>query len=449
MHNSKAAWFRVIIFIILLFMINYTLIFVFVPKGGNARMTMREMYSQKENIDVAFIGASLSERDVYPYIMDKKLGVKTFDYAFPSQMFVGTYYSLKELFDYQKPKLIILTAEQLNFTIKEEKTLAYTSTAPYMKSFINQIEYYFMSSALDGAYLDRLFPWRGYHVNSVQALMKNFHEKLDKSYINYPEPGQVEDFEKNKTGYIGNGAIKLNPNDPNGTINYNNLKVSRTNRNISEIQGKNVEYLKKISELCKENNCELILLNPPAPVYQVLRVNNYFDFNNEIAKIAKDLNIEYYDYSLIKSELFKLNENYFCDGEHLNSTGAKAFSESFADFLKLRQNGEDMGKYFYTPEEYKASINYIANTWFNFTKDGGKIKLTADSTHGTKVTPEYQFVLTDLETGEQKIIRDYDKSPTFIFDSSEYKKYKIRVNARVNGASDDKLTRYYEEEISK
>lgn len=449
MHNSKTAWLKVITFVIVFIMINYALTFAFVPKGNNTRMMMREMYSKKENIDIAFVGASLSERDINPYTMDKELGLKTFDYAFPSQMFVGTYYSLKELFNYQKPKLIILTAEQNNFTSKVEKSLVYLSTAPYMNSFFNEVQYYFASSAQDGSYLDRLFPWRGYHVDSIQNLIKNIYGKLTPTYINYPEAGQVEALANNKSGYIGKGAVKVNPTDSKGTINYDNVKGSHDIRNISDIQKMDVDYLKKISDLCKANNCKLILLTTPAPVYQVLRVKNYFDFNNEIAKIAKNLNIEYYDYNLIKPELFKSKEDYFSDAEHLNSNGAEAFSESLANFLKLRQNGEDMNKYFYKPEEYNAAENYVSITWFSFTKKDSKITLTADSIHGTKVTPEYQFVLTDLQNGKEQIIRNYDKNPTFVFDSTTYKKYKIRVNAKTSGSNDNNNVRYYEEDISK
>lgn len=67
-----------------------------------------------------------------------------------------------------------------------------------------------------------------------------------------------------------------------------------------------MEYLEKISQLCKENNCELILLTTPFPTFQILRVKNYFEFDNKVAEIAKNLNIEYYNYNLIKPELFKL-----------------------------------------------------------------------------------------------------------------------------------------------
>jgi hypothetical protein len=448
MHNSKAAWFRAIIFVIVFIMINYVLTFLVVPKGDISRMAMREMYSQTKNIDVVFAGASFSQRDINPYIMDKELGCNTFNYAFSAQTYTGTYYSLKELFNYHKPKLIVLTTDPTNYTTKEEKALVFLSVAPYMKSLFNKIQYYF-GSAQDGSYLDRLFAWRGYHVKSIQDAINNVYGKLDSSYINYPKPGQIEDLATHKSGYIGKGAIKVDSNDPQETVNYDNLKIPYSNININDVQEKNVEYLKKISELCKANNCELILLDAPFPTFQVLKVKNYFEFDNEVTKIAKDLNIEYYNYNLIKPQLFKLDGDYFSDNEHLNSSGAEAFSKSLAAFLKLRQNGDDMSKYFYTPEEYYASINYISITSFNWTQNDNKIKLVADSFHGSKVVPEYQFVLTDLETGKQHIIRDYDKNPNFVFDSTSYKKYKIRVNARVTGSDNNEAIRYYEETISK
>lgn len=448
MHNSKAEWFRATIFLMVFIIINYALTFIFVPKGDISRMAMREMYSETTNIDVVFAGASLSQRDINPYIMDQELGCNTFDYAFSQQLYIGSYYSLKELFNYHKPKLIVLTTDPNIYTMKEEKPLVYLSVEQYMTSLLYKIQYYF-GSAQDGSYLDRLFAWRGYHVDSVQDVIKNSSEKLNSSYINYPEPGQVEAFSKQKNGYIGKGAIKVETNDSSGILNYDNLKISYDSRGINDIQEKNIEYLKKISELCKINNCKLILLNPPTPMFEVLRIKNYFEFDNEIEKIAKDLGIEYYNYNLIKPELFMLQGDYFADKEHLNSTGQEVFSKSLANFLKLRQNGEDMSKYFYTSDEYYASINYVALTCFNWTKNDNSITLTANSFQGSKVVPEYQFVLTDTETGQQHIIRDYDKNPNFVFDSTPYKKFKIRVNARVSGSNDNEAIRYYEEEIAK
>lgn len=212
MRNFKYKWFSGIIFIMVFIILSYGLAFVLVPKGNYSRMTMREMYSEKKDFDVVFAGASLSQRDINPYIMDKELGENTFNYAFSQQMFVGTYYSLKELFSYHKPKLIVLTVDPDNFTSKEEKPIVFLSVSLYMKSFLNKLEYYFASSQ-DGSYLDRLFPWRGYDVKSPLDVVNNIYGKFDSFYTDYPKPGQVEAMENNKSGYVGKGFNKVDPSD--------------------------------------------------------------------------------------------------------------------------------------------------------------------------------------------------------------------------------------------
>lgn len=450
MRSSKKAWCRAIIFTLVFITANYALTFVLVPKGDISRMVIREMYSETKNFDIVFAGASLSQRDIDPYIIDKELNCNSFDYSFSQQQFSGTYYSLKELFKYHKPKMIVVSMDPSNFTTPEEQPISYYSVALYMKSFLNKVQFYF-GSAKEGSALDKLFVWQGYHVKTINEAISNVYEKLEPSYINYPEPGQVEAFSTRKDGYIGKGALKFDYNDPKNLINYDTLGKFNHNTvyNISDIQKNNVEYLRKISELCKKNNCELILLTTPFTKYEVLRVKNYFEFDDEVAKIAKKLGIVYYNYNLIKPQFFNPQDDYFIDYIHFNSKGKEAFSESLANFLKLRDEGKDMSEYFCKTEEYYASVNYVTNTWFTYTKNDNSITLVGDSFHGSNVVPEYQFVLTDLESGENHIIRDYDTNPSFVFDSKSYKKYKVRVNARAAGCTSDELTRHYEEDIVK
>lgn len=89
--------------------------------------------------------------------------------------------------------------------------------------------------------------------------------------------------------------------------------------------------------------------------------------------------------------MFKLKNDYLADTEHLNTKGAEAFSKSLAAFLKKRQNGDDMSKYFYKQDEYYASIDYVSSAWFNWKKSDSTITLKADSLHGSKVIPEYNL----------------------------------------------------------
>ncbi|HBJ1651441.1 MULTISPECIES: hypothetical protein [Clostridium] len=449
MHNSKKAWVRVIIFILLFIIINNFLIFIICPKGNYSRSTILEMYSETENIDVVFSGSSYSIKGINPYIMDEQLENNTFCYGFSAQIYIGTYYSLKELFKYHKPKTVILNTDLESYTREKEDIMAYIPNFLYMKPSFDKFKFYLDSSEQGGSYINKLFLWPEYHVKSLKEIPNNIKAKLDPNYINYPQEEQLEDYKNKKYGYIGKGFVNVDPNDPKNVLNDNKLgKMEIKSTDLSKIKESNVEYFKKIVDLCKENDSELILVHFPLPTYRIFNENNYFKFDEEIYSIAKENGIEYYNYNLTKPELFKSKTEYFQDYAHLNANGAEVFSKSFAEFLKLRSSGENMSKYFYTPEEYFDTINYINNTWFTWKMDKDKIDIKADSFYGNNIKPEYQFILIDSKTGKKEVIRDYDTNPNFTLKKPKLSTYKIRVNAREVG-NNVEFSRYYEEEFGK
>lgn len=447
MHNSKVMWIKAVVFLIIFVLINSVLNFILCPKYNYSRNTLREMYNQEQNIDVVFAGSSYSIKDVNPYIMDERLGCNTFSYGFSAQIYQGTYYCLKELFEYHKPKLVVLNTDLFSYTRKEEDVMAYIPVEANIRSTKNKIDYYF-ASVRNGSYLDRLFFWRGYHVKSPKEALDNIKDKINPNYANYPTEEQLEKYKDSKGGYIGKGFVLVDEKNKKNVLNDNTLGVRhRETTELSEIQPSNVEYFKKIVELCKSNNSELVLMQMPLPTYRIFEEVNYFKFSEKISEIAEQEGIEFYDYNLIKPELFKSETSYFQDYAHLNGKGAEVFSKSLAEFLNLRSVGQDMSQYFYSPEEYCKSINYINNTWFTTKSDDEKITFIADSYYGSNVIPEYQFILTDTKTGKSKVIRDYSTDTTLTIEEPK-SNYKIRLNAREKG-SDVEYSRYYEKEVKK
>lgn len=449
MHNSKNAWIRAILFILIFIIINNFLIFAICPKGNYSRNTILEMYSEKENIDLVFAGSSYSIKGINPYIMDEKLKNNTFCYGFSAQIYIGTYYSLKELFKYHNPKTIVLNTDLESYTREKEDIMAYIPSFLYMKPSFDKLKFYLDSSKQGGLYINKLFLWPEHHVKSLKEISSNIKAKLDSNYSNYPQEEQVEDYKNKKYGYIGKGFVNVDPNDSKNVLNDNKLgKMERKSTDLSKINKSNVEYFQKIVNLCKDNNAELILVHFPLPNYRIFNESNYFKFDEEINRIAKEQGIDYYNYNLIKPELFKSKTEYFQDYAHLNGKGSEVFSKSFAEFLKLRSSGEDMGKYFYTPEEYFDTINYINNTWFTWKIKEDKIDIKADSFYGNNIKPEYQFILIDSKTGKKEVVRDYDTNPNFTLKKPKLSTYKIRVNAREVG-NNVEFSRYYEEELGK
>lgn len=94
----------------------------------------------------------------------------------------------------------------------------------------------------------------------------------------------------------------------------------------SKLSEVNVDYLRKIVKLCKENDKNIVLVRSPLH-------SSYRGYSNESLyhKIRKKYfsDINYLDFSSVS-----LDDSNFYDLEHLNEKGAKAFSLWFDAFLK-------------------------------------------------------------------------------------------------------------------
>ena len=166
----------------------------------------------------------------------------------------------------------------------------------------------------------------------------------------------------------------------------------------------------------------------------------------DLKNLFKNLEVSYYDFNLIKPNIFQNREDYFYDHEHLNRKGSTEFSKSFAKFMKLREKGEDMEKYFYTPEEYLESIKHISIVNFDTENREKGINILAKAYTGSKVNVEYEMLAYNESLNKYEVIREYDKNSECFYLVNENKKYKIRVNARQVGTNVP-YEKYYEKEI--
>ena len=166
---------------------------------------------------------------------------------------------------------------------------------------------------------------------------------------------------------------------------------------------------------------------------------------------AQSEQFDYYDFSLIKQEVFVNQDDYYKDFEHMNTKGQKAFSKSFAEFLKLRDKGLNEGvtidDLFYTKDEYVSSIDYISCIYFDAettTEQGIELKLHAYT--GSDVTVLYEVLVKAPENSDYKTIQEYSQTDTLIYSPEKHGNYLIRVNAKTPD-SENTFDRYYEKKI--
>lgn len=438
MHNFSKKWLPTIIFLIGFLIINQVLNFAVVPAGKFSRWMMHEMYEmgeKEENIDIVIAGSSQMFRAINPKVLDEELGVNAFNTASAAQCFQGTYYVLEELFKENSPRYVIWNMDQLSFMIDEDPVV-YKSLAPYMKSVSTKIAYY-LATAKDGEYLDRLFLWRGYKI-SPDRIKNNVTKKMSTEYREY-DYSLVTKI-KNDT-YEGKGYVSADPEKK--VVDINKIgSVKEIVFDTSEWNEKDIRYFEKIAELCKKNNAKLIMINPPYATHARINFVGYEEWNDAVQALAKENGIEYYDFNYIKPEIFTIKPEYFLDYVHLNGLGGEEFSKAMVKFIKLYEAGEDMQQFFYTNDEYYKSIDYITNVTFSIQENEDRLELKMHAYHVEGIVPEYQVALIDKATGEEEILINYTTKRKVKIDKPT-EPCTIRVYAREQGTTKD-YTCYYE-----
>ena len=181
------------------------------------------------------------------------------------------------------------------------------------------------------SFISYVFPILRYH-SRFDELTKEDFEYLFKNKIN------------TYNGFLVNKNIKP----------VTNLPTKRPLANY-EFNSECYEYLQKITDLCKNNNIELILIKAPS-VYPYW----YDEYNTQIEQFALKNNLDFYNFLDNAEEIgIDYNKDTYDGGLHLNLTGATKLSKYFAKILKENYNLTDYtGDELYNKklEEYKEAI---------------------------------------------------------------------------------------------
>jgi hypothetical protein len=93
-----------------------------------------------------------------------------------------------------------------------------------------------------------------------------------------------------------------------------------------------MQYLNKISILCKEKNANLILLNTPKHIFYLQHMDKEMNefWQNYSRNEIKD--------SILDYSSFELPDSCYSDLGHLNYRGARVFSEDLNRYIKVNDN---------------------------------------------------------------------------------------------------------------
>lgn len=175
-------------------------------------------------------------------------------------------------------------------------------------------------------------------------------------------------------------------------------------------------YLRKIIEYCQKKKIDITLFVSPVYNLEILSTGDYDGYFQQLSRIAKDYDIDYFDFNLVKPEYLDIQRReYFRDSNHLNGKGASVYTPFL--WQVIDETGEERMDYFCS--SYMEKIFLEAPQLYGFFYDvgeKGKGMLQCEIASNRNSGMEYRIIA--IPEG---------KEPYMIQDFSENKKFELWI----------------------
>lgn len=310
----------------LIFTIIFCLIFagfsnLFTPKadanteGMSAMVTKAYLAEERDTIDVLFLGNSNMYRAFNPIQLWQEQGITSCDIGMPSSNTVELYRKAVDFMKYQKPKMIVVETDCMfdgvnvfdanGNLIVSKSTKIESKVKERMDAYKNSFD------NLDDAIMSGIsyrWPLMKYKYRWKRIKSRDFTD--EKGKYKFVAKGYVNGVEKKPFKY---GATYMGVNDGSTAKLSSNSDV----------------YVKKLIELCKANNCQLMITSVPCGKYW------NWQKHNAAQKFADENNIKFLDFN-VETQLIPEFSWKNCSrdgGTHINGKGAKYITHAMGRYL--------------------------------------------------------------------------------------------------------------------
>lgn len=288
---------KIVVFLSLVMTLLHLSSQIFVPKqnskeAGIKYENARGFYGEKKNsLDIIAIGNSDLYNGMNPLQLWHEQGIPSYVCAEPSQKIVEAYSLLKQAYQNQKPKLIILEVDEL-----------------FTKSDIDDLD------TTISEMLKETFPIFDYHSRwkTIQPddfiKVKEYNQKiLTKGYKYY-----------------------------NNVLSYKGGKSYLKNKKKSSLTYTTQYYLDQFIKYAKNNGSQVLLMCCPT-------ANTWtFDKHKKIQEIADQYQLQFLDFNMLLDEIdFDWTNDTRDGGNHLNDFGAQKVTHYLGEYLKNQYSLKD------------------------------------------------------------------------------------------------------------
>lgn len=292
-----------------------------------------EFYSQPENsIDMVFLGSSHSYCTFDPLIVDEGLGTRGYQLGMPLQHLDSTYYTLKEVLNYQKPDDVVLEVYWDMLDDDFELTQA---------GYLFQV---LKNKSLESQYIKEVFPLSEkvkYNVNIFRYQADYFayrntklKEKLENNYgLFTPTKAKQEGIEEYRSRGYTYCNYNMLPDEFDKTNQFKNLDGSKWEASSSQLK-----YLNNIIRLCADNDIRLTFVTAPVANVSLDYIKNYDIIHSYIQNIADNNGIKYLDFNIVNKDKKLFETSNFRDDAHLNHSGVEIADNYFIKWYNDNYN---------------------------------------------------------------------------------------------------------------
>lgn len=296
--------------VITFFLILATSNFLSYDKRGSAKYN--DYYQHAENYDILFLGSSHALMGVLPTELWQEYQISSYNLSNYGQWLSVDYWMLQAALQRHTPKLVVLDTFSINVDEKYSD-----SNLVYLHDTFDHYQYPILKykAATDlfptNLKADFLFPFSLYHSN-WDCVSANYFLPYEKLY--FFDGGS----DPNASYGATNAPTFISPQTIDTGLNFHSKSVT------PQTTGKH--YLRKIIELCKKNDIQILLTTipfAPASEFQI-------QWANSIEDIAKEYNINYYNG--LSENIINYNTDMY-DAGHLNSLGAQKWSCELGKYI--------------------------------------------------------------------------------------------------------------------
>ena len=271
-----------------------------------------EYYKEEKDHDVLFIGDCEVYENFVPAVLWENYGINSYIRGSAQQLIWQSYYLLEDSLRYEKPDVVIFNVLALQYN-EPQKEAYNRMSIEGMKWSRSKVGAILSSMTEEENFLDYVFPILRYHSRITELTGEDVKYMFSRPQVSY-------------NGYYMRVDTKPAENVPEG-------------KKLGNYQfGDNAyKYLDMITELCRENDIELILVKAPS-----LYPYWYDQWEVQMEEYAAEHELKYINFLELQEECgLDFSQDTYDAGLHLNLWGAVKVTDYLGQFLREECGLED------------------------------------------------------------------------------------------------------------